>query len=412
MLRALTQRLRLVDSTLREGEQHAEVRFTPAARREIARALDDFGVDVLELPSPAISPAAARELSELAGAGLRATVATHIRCHPEDAALAVEHGARAAHLYFATSEPLRRSSHGRDLAAILRQAEQVIGALRRAGLEVRFSCEDAFRTPLPVLLTVYRAVEGCGAHRVGVPDTLGIATPERVTEVVGAIRAAVATDIEFHGHDDAGCAVANAAAARRAGATHLDVTVLGLGERNGIAPLAALCARLWLDEPAALAGYRLAELPALDRLVAAHAGVAIPCTACVTSPGAFTHKAGVHAKAVLRDPHSYEALDPAVFGRARRILLGHRLVGRHALAARAGELGLALAEDELQQAAALVKELAERGPLSEEQVDALLFLLGGTTTPRTHHPSLPAHEPHHPSHDELLRVRRSADAPR
>lgn len=367
------ERLALVDTTLREGEQFARARFVSAQRLAIAEALDAFGVDYIELTSPAASPQSARDLETVARRGLRARILAHTRCHLADARLAVECGAQGVNLLYATSEPLRRASHGRSLEQIIEEAAAVIGFLRGRGVEVRFSCEDAFRTPLPDLLRVYRAVAALGVQRVGLADTVGIATPRQVYDTVAAVRAAVACDIEFHGHNDAGCAVANALCALEAGATHVDVTILGIGERNGIASLGGVVARLATLDPALVARYNLAMLPELDAMVADMLGVPIPFDAPISSPYAWHHKAGLHAKAVLADPRSYEALDPAAFGRARTVAVAHRLVGWHAVAERARALGIALSEAAARRAAARIKALGDERELDGAAVDSILY---------------------------------------
>jgi homocitrate synthase len=182
----------------------------------------------------------------------------------------------------------------------------------------------------------------------------------------------VRCDIEFHGHNDGGCAIANADAALHGGATHIDTTVLGIGERNGIAALSGLIARLYLTDPALVAHYHLPLLPDLDAMVARLVGVEIPFNACITGATAFTHKAGMHTNAVLQEPRAYEALDPAAFGRERAVLMGHHLTGRHALAHRAASLGLRLSDDALRATTDRVKALADTNPLTQVQVDALL----------------------------------------
>jgi homocitrate synthase len=366
-------RLVLIDSTLREGEQHAAARFSTEQRLQIADLLDAFGIDILECTSPAASPQSARDLARLAARGLRARVATHIRCRMSDARLAVESGAQAVHLLYATSPVLRNAGHGRDLAAVVEDAAEVIAYLQRCGVAIRFSAEDSFRSERRELLQLYRAVAALGIDRVGVADTVGIATPDDVRALVTELRAAVDCAIEFHGHNDAGCAVANTFSALQAGASHLDVTVLGIGERNGIAALSDLVARLAASPFQHLLGrYRLDLLPALDAAVAAMLGTPIPHNSCITSPTAFFHKAGLHTHAVLNDPHSYEIFDPARFGRQRTIAVAHRLVGRHAVAARAQELGCMLNDQQLLAAVAHIKQLADQQPLDTAAIDAVV----------------------------------------
>jgi homocitrate synthase len=366
-------RLVLIDSTLREGEQHAAARFSTSQRLQIADLLDAFGIDYLECTSPAASPQSARDLELIAARGLHARVATHIRCSLHDARLAVECGVQAVHLLYATSATLRNAGHRRDAAAIVADAAEVISYLQQHGVEIRFSAEDSFRSDPTELLQIYRAVADLGIARVGIADTVGIAAPRDVTRLVRSVRRAVPCAIEFHGHNDTGCAVANTFSAFEAGASHLDVTILGIGERNGIAALSDVVARFAASPyHAQLSRYRLDLLPQLDAAVAALLGTVIPHNSCISSPTAFHHKAGLHTHAVLNDPRSYEVLDPAIFGRQRTVAVAHRLVGRHAVTARARELGVALDEAQARAATARIKSLADHAPLDPAAVDAIV----------------------------------------
>jgi homocitrate synthase len=369
----LPNRWFLVDTTLREGEQFANARFTSQQRVRLAQALDDFGVEYIELTSPAASPQSAQDLASIARLGLRARVLTHIRCHLADARLAVESGAQGVNMLFATSEQLRRASHGRSIEEIIDQAREVIGYLQQHDVEIRFSCEDAFRTPIEDLLTVYRAIDSLKIQRIGIADTVGIATPRQVFDVVSTVRANVGCDIEFHGHNDSGCAIANAFCALEAGATHIDVSILGIGERNGITPLGGFIARMASLNPANVARYKLPALAELDRLVAEFVDIDIPFNNYITGSTAFTHKAGLHTKAILNDPNSYEVIDPNMFGQKRTVAIAHHLTGWHAIAERARELGMMLSEAQARNAAARIKALADQRPLDIDDVDDLLW---------------------------------------
>lgn len=178
--------------------------------------------------------------------------------------------------------------------------------------------------------------------------------------------------IEFHGHNDSGCAIANAHAALDAGATFIDTTVLGIGERNGITPLGGLIARLYATDPALTAAYDLPGLRHLDTLVAAIVGVPIPFNNYLTGATAFTHKAGVHTKAVLADPRTYEILDPAAFGIERTIAVAHALTGRAAIADRARILGLTFDAETIHAVTAEVKRRADDAPLTDAELDTIL----------------------------------------
>jgi homocitrate synthase len=364
---------KLIDSTLREGEQFAKAAFRTEDKLEIARALDTFGVDYVEVTSPAASPQSARDLTAIVKLGLAARVITHSRCILDDVKAALDTGVRGIGLFFATSRILRESSHGKSIQQIVDLMGPPIQLALKAGLEVRFSAEDAFRTEIQDLVTVYQAAEKLGVHRVGIPDTVGIATPRQVYALVREVRSAVRCDIGFHGHNDTGCAVANAYEAISAGATHVDVSVLGIGERNGIVPLGGIIARMFALEPQHVAErYRLGQLRELERLVARVTGVEIPFNNYVTGETAYSHKAGMHLKAMTANPGSYEIIPPEAFGLARRLIVGSRLTGKHAIAYRAREMGITFGESELKAITRRIKEMADAGELTEEQIDKVL----------------------------------------
>ncbi len=364
---------RLIDTTLREGEQFAHGHFRTEDKLEIARSLDTFGVEYVEVTSPAASPQSARDATQIGRLGLAAKVITHSRCVVDDVRAAIDTGVRGIGLLFATSRILRESSHGKSIQQIIDAMGPPIELALRAGLETRFSAEDAFRSEVADLIAVHQAAEKLGVHRIGVADTVGIATPRQVYVLIRELRKAVRCDIGFHGHNDTGCAIANAYEALSAGATHLDVSVLGIGERVGITSLGGIVARMFAVEPQAVAEkYRLGQLRELERLVARVTGVEVPFNNYVTGETAYSHKAGMHLKSMMTNPGSYEIIPPEAFGLTRRLILGSRLTGRHAIAYRAREMGITFGESELKAITKQIKELADKGELSEAQIDAVL----------------------------------------
>jgi homocitrate synthase len=364
---------RIIDSTLREGEQFARASYRTEDKVEIARALDAFGVDYIELTSPAASPQSQRDLARIVKLGLGARVITHSRCVVDDVQAALDTGVRGIGLLFATSRILREASHGKSIQQIIDAMGPPIRLALDAGLEVRFSAEDAFRSDVADLLAVYRAAEQLGVHRVGIADTVGIATPRQIFALFREVRRTVKCDIGFHGHNDTGCAVANAYEAIAAGATHVDVTVLGIGERVGITPLGGFIARQYSLDPQGVAGhYRLGQLRELERIVARITGLEIPFNNYLTGETAYSHKAGMHLKAMVTNTGSYEIIPPEAFGVARKLIVGSRLTGKHAVAYRAREMGLRFGEAELRDITKRIKELADRGQLSEEELDRVL----------------------------------------
>src|SRR2546423_5364784 len=362
----------IIEATHREGEQFAPAHFTPSQKIAIAEMLDEFGVEYLELTSPCASPQSEADLRTVAALPLRAKVLTHVRCHLDDARIAIDTGADGIDVLFGTSSTMRTFSHGKTVDQIIETGTEVVRYIQAQGLEVRFSSEDSFRSEPRDLLRVYQAIDRLHPQRVGLADTVGIATPNQVFELVSMVRKAVDCDIEFHAHNDTGCAIANAFAALEAGAAPIDNTGLGVGERNGIVPLSGMIARLFSLRPDLVAHYRLELLPELDRMIAEMVGIEVPFNAAITSETAFHHKAGMHTNAVLRNPSSYEIFDPARFGRERTVMAGHRLTGRHAIAHRASSLGLTFTDPELRAVAAEDKRRADAGTLTREQLDDLL----------------------------------------
>ncbi len=363
----------IIESTLREGEQFANAFFTSDQKVAIARLLDAFGVGYLELTSPAASPQSRKDCQRIASLGLKAKILTHTRCHMDDAKLAVDTGVDGIDVVFGTSSYLREFSHGKDIPYIIETAIEVVEFIKSQGLEVRFSSEDSFRSDLVDLLTIYRTVDQVGVNRVGIADTVGVASPRQVYELVRTLRGVVHCDIEFHGHDDTGCAIANAYAALEAGATHVDTSVLGIGERNGITPLGGFIARMYAhNRELVRSKYNLPLLREVENLVASLVGVDVPFNNYITGYTAFTHKAGIHAKAILNNPSTYEILDPADFGLTRYIHVAHRLTGWNAIKQRAEQLQLRLSDAQVKEITAHIKALADEKQLSLDDVDALL----------------------------------------
>lgn len=176
-----------------------------------------------------------------------------------------------------TSSHLMKHSHGHNMDYITTKAKEVVEYVKSKNIEIRFTGEDSFRSDFNEILKLYTLVDRLGADRVGIADTVGGAVPREVFENIITLRKVVSCDIETHFHNDTGCAVANAYVALEAGATHIDTTVLGIGERNGITPLGGLVASLILtDRQYILSKYKIEKLSYLEHLVAQIVEVEIP----------------------------------------------------------------------------------------------------------------------------------------
>ena len=367
------EKFSIIESTLREGEQFVNAFFSIAEKIQIATLLDAFGVEYLELTSPLASPESYNDCVTIAKLGLSAKILTHTRCTLEDAMKAVDTGVDGVDVVIGTSSYLRDFSHGKSIDQIIDIASEVVTYLLSQGVETRFSTEDSLRSDGGDILRVYKAVDALGVHRVGIADTVGVGTPMQIYRLVSNLRQEIKADIEFHGHNDSGCAVANAYAALEGGATHIDTSVLGIGERNGITPLGGLIARLYATDKALVKKYNLPLLNKLDHLVARLVQVDVPFNNYITGFASFTHKAGIHAKAVLNNPETYEILNPEDFGMSRYISVAHRLTGWNAVKSRADQLGLVLTDDAVKYLTRRIKEKADNGSMTLDDVDELLY---------------------------------------
>ena len=369
------EQFNIIESTLREGEQFVGANFNTDDKIRIARALDEFGVEYIELTSPAASPQSFEDAQTIAKLGLKAKVLTHIRCHLDDAKIALDTGVNGVDLVIGTSSFLREFSHGMAMGQIIDRAVEVLSWLRKQApsMELRFSTEDSFRSLESDLFRVYLAVDQVGVDRFGIADTVGVATPMRVYQLVSGLRRLVKAGIEFHGHNDSGCAIANAVTALEAGATHIDTSVLGIGERNGIAPLGGFVARMYAtNRDIVKKKYKLKKLRKIDEMIANMVGIGIPFNNYITGVTAFTHKAGIHAKAILNQPETYEILNPKDFGMTRYISIAHKLTGWNAVKDRAEQLGLTLTDQQLKDVTAHIKALADEKRLDINDVDEIL----------------------------------------
>ena len=265
----------------------------------------------------------------------------------------------------------------------------MIQFVKSKGLECRFSSEDSFRSDLVDLLNIYSIVAKVGVNRVGIADTIGCASPRQVYDLVRTLRGVVQCDIETHFHNDTGCAIANAYCALEAGATHVDTSVLGIGERNGITPLGGFVARMLVaDRDYVRSKYDLTRLKAIEDLVAGAVEINVPFNNYITGFCAFTHKAGIHAKAILANPTTYEIINPADFGMTRYgkqslylkimstkhvpVHFASRLTGWNAIKSRVNQLGLEMTDSQIKSCTARIKAMADVRHLAIEDTDNII----------------------------------------
>ncbi|RMG17546.1 MAG: 2-isopropylmalate synthase [Planctomycetota bacterium] len=322
--------VRLLDSTLREGEQTPGVCFPPHAKLAIASLLDRFGVGVIEAGHPAVCAGIEAAVRALAGRGFRAQIAAHARSLRSDVDKALDCGVDFLGVFFCVSSSRLEGVFRRSLATAIDQIADCIAYAKegRPELTVRYTPEDTVRSPFENVVDAAAAAVEAGADIISIADTTGAMIPARrsLHDFVLRLREALASRgaeplLAVHCHDDRGLALANALDAYRAGVDVIDVTVLGLGERAGLVDLATLATVLAADFGEE--GWELSLLPRLYETVSTYCGVPVPVTAPVVGANAFTHCAGVHTHAATRNAVHYQSLDPALVGREMQVSLDH-----------------------------------------------------------------------------------------
>ncbi|WP_127076467.1 homocitrate synthase [Rhodomicrobium lacus] len=356
--RALPGRVAINDTTLRDGEQTPGVAFTAAEKLQIAAALSDVGIDEIEAGTPAMGRDEQEAIRRIAKAGLPVRVIAWCRMRRGDVDDAIASGVSIVNLSAPVSRFQIAAKFGGSLPRVLAAVTDVIGYARANGLEVAFGGEDSSRATRDTLEPILEAAAKAGAVRYRFADTLGVLDPVSVRAAIGAVRHLTDLPIEFHGHDDLGLATANTLAALEAGASAASVTVNGLGERAGNAPLEQIAVAL--DSLFGQATrIHLPALGHLSELVARCSGREIARAAPIVGKDVFTHESGIHVDGILKSKDCYEALSPRRLGRNHRFVVGKHsgLAGlRHELS----YLGLQLTEDEERRLLAAVRGYAEK----------------------------------------------------
>jgi len=365
------KKIRILDSTLREGEQHPGVSFTVKQRIQIAWMLDSFGVDQIEI-SPVVSSDHAEATRTIIKQGLKADILAHVRAIKSDVDVAISCDATWVATYMGISD-IHLSAKlkiTREEAKI--RALEVADYIKSHGLKARFTMEDASRTDPVFLLDMCREINHLGIERISIPDTVGIMRPTGMYNLVKMVRENIDTSrssIDVHCHNDIGLALANALAGCDAGADQIHTTIDGLGERTGIPTLAETAVALMLIYKSNN-DLRLHMLKDLSKTISQYTGLEVPASKPVVGDSAYKHKAGTHLAAILMNPSAYEILEPKIVGNRRKIVFGE-LAGKNGAAYLLSMLGLETSSHDAETLARGLKQL-RMGDILELYLDEKL----------------------------------------
>jgi len=352
------RRIKIFDTTLRDGEQTPGVALTAEKKLEIAHALSDLGVDIIEAGFPINS-----EIEFLAVKRISKEVDTTVcglaRALKPDIDRCVEADVQLVHTFISTSPQHLKYQMGKSEDEIYKIAVEAVEYVVDHGLPCLFSPMDATRSELNFLIKVCKGVEEAGASIINIPDTVGVMIPSSMRELMKKIREEIKIDLDVHCHNDFGMAVANTLAAVEAGCNQVQVTVNGIGERAGNADLEQVVMALKI-----LYGIETnintEKIYPTSKLVERLTGIRIMPNFPIVGDNAFAHESGIHVHAVLKKAETFEPIKPEMVGARRRLVLGKH-VGVHGIDAKLKELGIEVNPEQLKEITTKVKDLGGKG---------------------------------------------------
>ena len=347
----------IVDSTLRDGEQTAGVVFSLTEKKAIAQKLAMVGVSEIEVGSPAIGEEEMRAISAIVDMDLPVRLTGWCRANDYDLDCAHACGLKAVHISLPVSS-IHIEALGKSHEWVVNQIVEFAAKAKKDFEYVSLGMQDASRADVGFLVELAELAQREGVNRIRLADTVGVWDPMRTYEVIKKIREHTGNlEIGFHAHDDLGMATANCIAAIRAGANSVDVTVNGLGDRAGNAPL---------DEVVMAAGVSLGidcgvdnrQLVSLAVLVEGISGRTLPVNKPITGKGVFLHESGIHVHAMLKDRRTYEPFDPESIGRSESEFVLGKHSGRAALRHVLSKQGLSPSESQEHMLLSLIQQSA------------------------------------------------------
>src|ERR1700726_875710 len=377
----MAERIYIFDTTLRDGEQSPGCSMTVPEKLKMAAKLVDLGVDILEAGFPIASDgdfeavgAVAREFPWVNVAAL----ARSNKLDVERAAQSLMHAKRPRiHTFIATSDIHLKHKLKKSRQQVLDEAVAAVTLARSYVEDVEFSAEDATRTDWDYLEEVSKAVVAAGARTVNLPDTVGFSVPDEYGAMIGRMVKALGNTaiVSVHCHDDLGLAVANSLAAIQNGARQIECTINGIGERAGNAALeeVVMAMNTRNDKFPWWTRIDTTQLTRASKLVSAATSFPVQYNKAIVGRNAFAHESGIHQDGVLKDASTYEIMRPEMVGLKQSSLVLGKHSGRHAFVHKLEEMGYKLGQNQLEDAFARMKALADRKKdIYDEDIEALV----------------------------------------
>jgi 2-isopropylmalate synthase len=357
----LPKKVAIFDTTLRDGEQTPGVALTVENKIAIARQLDKLGVDFIEAGFPISSKGEKDAVSKIAGEGLKTNVCGLSRVSTPDIDACLDCGVDLVHTFVPTSDIQIKHTIKKGKEEVLNMAVDAVSYVKDHGVKCMFSAMDATRTETGYLLEIFKAVEEAGADIINIPDTVGVMMPPAMRNLTAEVFGRVKIPIDVHCHNDFGLGVANSLAAVEAGASEVQCTINGLGERAGNADLEGIVMSL-TSIYGVKTNVNTRYLYETSKLVERLTGIRVMPNFPIVGENAFSHESGIHTQGVLEDANTFEpgVMTPEMVGHKRRIVSGKH-AGTHGIRAMLEEMGFEIKKDPLMEVTRRVKDLGDKG---------------------------------------------------
>ena len=349
----------MLDTTLRDGEQTPGVSLTPNEKLRIANKLDEINVDYIEAGSAITSQGERDSIKEITKQGFSAEILSFSRPLTVDIDYCLDCDVDGVNLVVPTSELHIKDKLKTDYENLLDLSNNAVDYCKDHGLIVEISAEDASRSDIDFLKSVFSNAINHGADRVCVCDTVGVLTPDDSYNLFNQLNE-LDVPVACHCHNDFGLAVANTLSAIKGGATEIHTTINGIGERAGNTSFEECVVSINRLLPEFSTNVKIKEIYDASKLVARLTGVYIQPNKAIVGENAFAHESGIHSDGIIKNSATYEPMTPELVGRKRKFVIGKHM-GTHGLNNRLKELGLDVDKNQLQQICDNIKVLADKG---------------------------------------------------